>query len=71
MGYDCKEICIRQKNTTKSNRYSYSPGMKRCKPCSIWFFGKFLRCPCCNVLLRSNPRRGRKKKLQIENVKRY
>jgi len=38
------------------NGLRYESGQKRCTFCGIFFLIDDVRCPCCKVVLRTNPR---------------
>lgn len=53
----CVEICKRYRAKRPVGGQRYNDGQKRCITCDMWirWDGKF--CPCCNIILRCNPRK--------------
>ena len=53
----CREICARYK-ATKSNYCSshYALGNKRCSRCEVFIKWDGIHCPCCKLILRTNPK---------------
>ncbi|MCH9658383.1 hypothetical protein K0U27_06770 [archaeon] len=56
MGQICKGICKRFEGEKISNGLKYSSGYKRCTNCSLFVKTVDIRCPCCNVKLRTRSR---------------
>ena len=57
----CKEICYKFKVMKGANGGIYEEGMKRCTFCNVNMIFHDLRCPCCNLLLRTKSRIGKLK----------
>ena len=56
MGYSCRGMCESLKGKSIPNGSRYNAGQKRCTFCGIFFLIDDVRCPCCKVVLRTNPR---------------
>jgi len=63
----CNNKCDNYKAKRPVGGQRYNDGQKRCTLCQAWirWDGKF--CPCCNFLLRCNPRR-KQMKLLLEPI---
>jgi len=69
----CNGICaVTKAKGQKSSFQKYKNGFSYCSVCRVWF-GRFwsLRCPCCNIKLRTKPRSHKSKEkfrgIMIEN----
>jgi len=56
----CKEICLFFKAPITPTKDKYHLGQKRCSICEIWMIIDGIRCPCCNNLLRTRTKTGKK-----------
>lgn len=56
----CKGNCIGLKHDIQ-NRKRYENGDKYCPRCLIWVKTEFIRCECCNEILRTRARNTRNK----------
>lgn len=68
MGVSCKGVCDRYKSTGTSMQFKYQEGQKRCTSCGIFIKCDGVRCPCCNMKLRTNARNRLSKIKRLENV---
>ena len=48
--------CLRYKAEKPKSMGRYTDGQSRCSECDIWIYWEGVRCPCCNTILRKNPR---------------
>jgi len=60
MGFSCKGVCDSFKGEKIPNGSKYDHGQKRCSLCSVFLMVQGARCPCCSVILRTNPRGKRR-----------
>src|SRR5215217_7581411 len=51
----CRNICERYRATKDRRSSYYIQGYKRCQICGIFLKWKGIRCPCCQMPLRSKP----------------
>jgi len=53
----CRGICYRYK-ATKPNSFNshYALGNKRCSRCEVFIKWDGIHCPCCKLILRTNPK---------------
>lgn len=58
MGYTCNGICENLQTHSVTTSKKYQNGQKRCTLCDVFLETDSLRCPCCNILLRTRPRKG-------------
>ena len=58
----CKGICSRHKHTQKWGLSKYGAGLKRCSSCEVFFKTDEVRCPCCNLILKTHSRNRYKKR---------
>ena len=49
----CKNICTRYKATKHRRSSYYAQGYKRCSMCEIFIVWDGIRCPCCDLVLRT------------------
>lgn len=63
---NCIGICGKYKASSVklTNNVRYAIGQKYCSNCQIFTKWDGLRCPCCNLQLRTNPRNQKSKKNQ-------
>jgi hypothetical protein len=52
----CKGICTRYIAKKLLMKSRYASGQKRCSSCEIFIHWDGTNCPCCGMLLRTNPR---------------
>lgn len=57
----CNNICTRFKSNHITTSHKYEMGQKRCSLCEVFLEYSGLRCPCCNVKLRTKSRTTEKK----------
>ena len=62
MGASCRGICIRYQNNSVANNLKYQQGFKRCTFCGLFLKTTSVRCPCCNLILRTHSRVNPKRK---------
>jgi hypothetical protein len=62
----CKSLC----ETIGKNRSSIVtyPNFKFCATCHKWFECKLIRCPCCNIVLRSRPNSNKNLKTELKRI---
>jgi len=56
LGRTCRGICQMHEAKPMPNGLRYESGQKRCTFCGLFFLIDDVRCPCCKVVLRTNPR---------------
>lgn len=56
MGFLCKGVCEEFRGEAIPNGSRYNYGQKRCSMCDLFLAVPSVRCPCCGVVLRTNPR---------------
>ena len=69
----CNDKCIREYNAKPAigGGYAhYQKGLKRCMICLVWIDWEELWCPCCNVKLRTKPRKNMAKNADKRGEKR-
>jgi len=52
----CKGICDRHAAQKPLTQSRYAAGQKRCSICDIFIKYDGIYCPCCGMMLRTNPR---------------
>lgn len=52
----CRGICSKYRATKKVGEARYQSGQKRCSACGIFIQWDGSNCPCCGMILRTNPR---------------
>lgn len=52
----CKGTCTKYRALKPYNASRYNVGQKRCSICDIFINWDGKNCPCCNFVLRINPR---------------
>jgi len=52
----CKGKCKAIRGLKPSSGSRYASGQKRCQECELFILYDGVRCPCCNLVLRSKPR---------------
>ena len=52
----CKGKCEAIRGLKPGNGSRYASGQKRCNECELFILYDGVRCPCCNLKLRSKPR---------------
>lgn len=63
----CKGVeCLRHKALKPVGKGRYASGQKRCQTCEIFMLFSGDRCPCCNTLLRTEPRNSKYKTKEKE-----
>ena len=65
MAASCRGVCTRFDEAIVATALKYESGYKRCSFCGIFLKTDFIRCPCCNLILRTrsrvNPKRRSRK----------
>ncbi|HEX9844913.1 MAG TPA: hypothetical protein VGA92_00440 [Candidatus Nitrosotenuis sp.] len=52
----CNDICQRYRARQVTTHSKYGEGQKWCSVCSIFLVSDTIRCPCCNIKLRTKAR---------------
>ncbi|NRA05648.1 MAG: hypothetical protein HRU07_05740 [Nitrosopumilus sp.] len=52
----CKGICYKYKAKKPLMTSRYASGQKRCSNCELFVNWDGTNCPCCGIILRTNPR---------------
>ena len=65
--YACNGVCEKYRAISKmKSALRYKNGQKWCSQCTLFMEYEGLRCPCCSVSLRINPKSRKSKKLRPE-----
>lgn len=68
----CKGICERSDFGYKTTeKVTYDDGFRLCSACRKSIQCSLIKCPCCNVDLRRNPRHSGARRKILKDVKRY
>lgn len=53
----CKGLCQSNKIGSIKQKGNYNQGQKRCTICGVFMKTDQIRCPCCNYVLRTRPKK--------------
>lgn len=56
MAQVCNDLCERYKARRVTTHFKYGEGQKWCSVCSVFLVAATIRCPCCNIKLRTKSR---------------
>jgi len=56
MGQGCNDVCDRYKARQITTHFKYTMGQKWCSVCTAFLITSTVRCPCCNIKLRTKAR---------------